>query len=133
MVYFNFDKRLVIMDERKLFGDKGEKLACEYLEKKGYKILETNWYHNKKEIDIICLKNNELVIVEVKTRKTDFFGKPEDAVTMKKQNFLIEAAQNYIEQNNINLDTRFDVISIILNAKQKSIKHIKGAFNPNFY
>ncbi len=119
------------MSKNKIFGDKGEKLAYKYLISKGYKILETNWFFNKKEIDIICIKNKELIIVEVKTRSSDYFGMPEEAVNFKKQQFLIEATQNYIEKNNINLDTRFDVISIILNKNKTEIKHIKDAFNPN--
>ncbi len=116
------------MDKSRFFGDKGEKLAYRYLISKGYKILETNWYFNKKEIDIICFKNNELIIVEVKTRSSEYFGKPEEAVTFKKQKFLIEATQNYIEQNNIDYEVRFDVISIILNKKETKINHIKNAF-----
>jgi len=133
VLLFIFDERFVIMDKSRFFGDKGEKIAYEYLISNGYNILETNWYFNKKEIDIICKKNNELIIVEVKTRSSEYFGKPEEAVTLKKQKFLIEATQNYIEQNNIDYDTRFDVISIILTDKETKINHIKDAYKPNIF
>lgn len=133
MLLFNFDERFVIMDKSRFFGDKGENLANEYLISKGYKILERNWYFNKKEIDIICTKNNELVIIEVKTRSSEYFGKPEEAVNFRKQKFLIEATQNYIEQNDIDYEIRFDIISIILNDNETKINHIKNAFKPTIF
>lgn len=117
------------MDKTKVFGDKGEEIACEYLISKGYKLLNRNWYFNKKEIDIICVLDDLLIIVEVKTRSTEYYGKPEDSVTLKKQSFLIEATQNYIEINNLNLEVRFDVVSVIINEKVK-INHIINAFKP---
>jgi len=62
-------------------GKEGEKQALHMLQEKGYTILETNWRHEKDEVDIIALDKNELIVVEVKTRSTDYFGDPEEAVT----------------------------------------------------
>lgn len=111
-------------------GKKGEELAQNYLKEKGFKILETNWRHDKDEIDIVAMDGNELVIVEVKTRSTDFFGEPEEAVGFRKEGFLIRATEAYLEEKNLDIDSRFDIISIILNSKQTKITHIEDAFYP---
>ncbi len=108
-------------------GKKGEKLALEALKKKGYTILETNWRHEKQEVDIIAKDKDELVIVEVKTRSTAFFGAPEDAVTPAKATRLIEAAEAYAELHNLDMDIRFDIVSIVMD-KEISMNHIKDAF-----
>ena len=110
-------------------GKLGEEIAKKFLEDQGYKILEMNWRFDHKEIDIIALKDEEVVFVEVKSRKNTNFGRPEEAVDDKKQNFLIEAAEAYLENNEINLNARFDVISIINNSQ---IKHFPYAFYPSF-
>jgi len=116
--------------EHNILGDKGEQIAVEYLLRQGYTVLATNWRFRKYELDIVAQKNNELVIVEVKTRATDFFGNPEDAVTPAKQKHLVNGANSYIETNEIDLDCRFDVIAIILNKNQQEINHFKAAFYP---
>jgi putative endonuclease len=111
-------------------GKKGEAIAKKYLEEKGYKILETNWRCDKDEIDIIAMDGDELVIVEVKTRSTDFYGKPEDAVGYYKENFLIRATEAYLEEKDLDIDSRFDIISIILTKNKTKITHIEDAFYP---
>lgn len=109
-------------------GKQGEEKALAFLEEQGYKIVAANWHEHKFEIDIIAIDNNEMVFVEVKTRATDFFGSPEEAVTMAKQQHLIEGANYYLEQNEIDLNARFDVIAIVMNTSQTKINHIKDAF-----
>ena len=111
-------------------GKKGEEIAKIFLEEKGYEILETNWRHDKDEIDIIALDSEELVIVEVKTRSTDFFGEPEESVGYFKENFLIRATEAYLEENNLDIDSRFDIISIIHTKNITKITHIEDAFYP---
>ncbi len=111
-------------------GKKGELLAKNFLADKGYIILETNWRHEKDEVDIIAMDGDELVIVEVKTRSSDFFGFPEDAVGVQKEAFLIRAAENYLDENNLDLEVRYDIVAIILKPKETQIKHIVDAFFP---
>ena len=94
-------------------GNYGEKLALEYLVSKGYKILETNWQFMHKEIDIIALKAPFIVIVEVKTRRTNYFGEPFMFVNNAKQKHLIKAADAYITRFNIQEEARFDIISVL--------------------
>ena len=111
-------------------GNQGEEIARAYLLKHGYDILEKNWRHKHLEVDIIASINNTLVIVEVKLRASDFFGNPEEFVTKTKQKKLIKAADFYIQENNINWETRFDVISIIQNSNELKVDHFIDAFYP---
>jgi len=118
------------MAEHNDLGREGETLAAKYLQDKGYTIKATNWRFGKDEIDIIALHNNTLVIVEVKTRRSNAFGEPEIFVNQAKQRFLIRATQAYIEKNDISFETRFDIISVLLNSNTKSVNHIEDAFYP---
>ena len=116
------------MAKHNILGNKGEKIAVDYLVGLGYEIIEVNWQKHKYEIDVIAKDEAEMVFVEVKTRATSFYGKPEEAITTFKQTHLINGAEFYLEENEIDLDSRFDVISIILNDKVEEIRHIKSAF-----
>lgn len=111
-------------------GNQGEEIAHAHLLKLGYYILEKNWRHKHLEIDIIASINNTLVIVEVKLRSNAFFGNPEEFVTLSKQKKLIKAADFYIKENNINWETRFDVVAIIQNTTELKLEHFEGAFYP---
>lgn len=116
-------------------GNLGEERAQAFLRQKGYDIKETNWVTGKLEIDIIALKDNTLVIVEVKTRSTEFFEHPKEAITYRKIKNLVNAAHNYIMKTNWMGETRFDVISVIPHGQQFVIEHIENAFIPpvNWY
>lgn len=111
-------------------GKRGEVIARKFLEEKGFQIIETNWRHEKDEIDIIANDGEELVMVEVKTRSTRFFGEPAEAVGTAKESFLIRAAEAYLEIHDLNMDTRFDIVSIVIDNNGESIEHIKDAFYP---
>ena len=118
------------MAEHNDFGKLGEELAVNYLIGKGYEILERNWRNIHKEIDIIAKDGKDLVIVEVKTRQSDEYGDPDVAVTKKKQRMLIAAANAYITRNNLDIETRFDIISIVFKDDAPVIEHIEDAFLP---
>lgn len=111
-------------------GMKGEEIAQQYLREKGYTILETNWRSGSNEIDIIAKQGSFLVIVEVKTRKGKPLVSPEEAVDLNKQRLLIKAANLYIYKNNVNLETRFDIIGIIMQGNDYQVNHIEDAFYP---
>lgn len=111
-------------------GNEGEEIASAYLVKKGFSILAKNWRFKHLEIDIIATINSTLVIVEVKLRSSDFFGNPEDFVTRGKQKKLIKAADFYIKENNINWETRFDIIAITRTQNAVKVEHFEGAFYP---
>ena len=118
------------MAEHNELGKKGEDLATQFLKKKGYKILIRNYRFKKLEVDLIAQLNDELVIVEVKTRASRYLAGPEDTVSKGKQRSIITAANQYIEENEIDLETRFDIVSIILNQNETSIDHLIDAFYP---
>lgn len=112
-------------------GKKGEKIARDYLKKEGYKILAKNWYYDHKEIDIIARQNDEIVIVEVKTREGDYFEEPWEAVSSRKIKNIVEAAEGWLIQEQVDLETRFDVISIIFSRDGTfELTHFQGAFTP---
>lgn len=118
------------MIEKHELGKRGEAFALHLLVSKGFKIIATNWRFRKDEVDIIAKDDKFLVIVEVKTRSTNYFGEPFTAVTKKKQGFLIRAANAYIEEYGIDLECRFDIISIVFAENKHQVEHIEDAFYP---
>ncbi len=118
------------MADEHCIGRKGEELAKEHLVGKGFEILETNWQSNHQEVDIIARKNNMLVAVEVKTRSTNYFGEPEVFVNRLKQRMLIKAVNHYLLQNNLHLEVRFDIISVVFTKNEHKLRHIEDAFYP---
>ena len=109
-------------------GKKGEKLAVEYLQKKGYTIRDKNWYCQKAEVDIIAQKDNILAVVEVKTRSSRDFGNPQDFVNPKKIKLLVSAMDEYVTVNNLDVEVRFDIMAIVKDSSQFTIEHIEDAF-----
>ena len=109
-------------------GKKGEQLAANYILKKGYTILEKNWRYLKAEIDIIAQTENTLVIIEVKTRSSDFFGDPQDFINEKKIKLLVQAANEYVISRNLDVEVRFDIVAVLLNSKTEKIEHLESAF-----
>jgi len=118
------------MAEHNELGEKGEFLAARHLEEKGYKICFKNWRSGKLEIDIIAEKDGFIVFVEVKTRENNYMGEPELAVTRKKQSQIVKAADAFFKETDCQLESRFDIIAVIINSKTEEIKHIDGAFYP---
>lgn len=111
-------------------GNKGEEIACSHLIKRGYNIKNRNWRYNNAEIDIIATDKNTLVVVEVKTRSAAIYEEPRDAVTSQKINFLVHATEAYLLENEIDLETRFDVIMIKWFGEGKfELQHIEDAFS----
>lgn len=116
------------MAEHNELGKLGEDLAVDYLRKNGYTILDTNWTFQKAEIDIIARIENTLTIVEVKTRSSIDFGLPQDFVKPKKIQLLVKAVDSYVNQKNLDIDVRFDIIAIHKEGKSFAIEHLIDAF-----
>ena len=91
----------------KELGDKGERLAAEYLAAKGYTILHTNWRWQHKELDLVALQGQELVVIEVKTRQSLQWQMPYEAVSRKKQRNIVQAADAYASRLDADYDGRF--------------------------
>jgi putative endonuclease len=111
-------------------GEQAERLAREFLVSKGHEIIEVNWRYLKLEIDIISKAGNTIVFSEVKFRSTDAFGDPQVFVDRRKQRRLVRAANFYLEDRNIDLEARFDVISIVPALSGNNIRHLEDAFYP---
>jgi putative endonuclease len=110
-------------------GKQGEAIAQQYLEGKGYQILETNWRYRRAEVDLIAMDGPILVFVEVKTRSNDAYGQPEEGITARKEQMLVSAAHAYLEQNEHEDEIRFDVVSILyLDEESYSVRHLEDAF-----
>ncbi len=111
-------------------GDKGEEIAQIYLLKKGYKIVATNWHFGHNELDIIANDGEQLVIVEVKSRTGHSYEHPSEAVSNQKIKRIVDAAEGYILKHNLNVETRFDVITVIFTADTYELEHFEDAFYP---
>ena len=117
------------MAERNETGKRGELTARQYLEEKGYKVLETNWRFHRIELDIVASNGKELVIIEVKTRSGNYLIAPELAVDKKKVRRIVTASDAYARMKGINLPIRFDIICLIRNGDAYSVSsHIEDAF-----
>jgi putative endonuclease len=116
------------MAEHNQLGEKGEQLAVDFLVKNDYKILEKNYRYLKAEVDIIALKKDVLAVVEVKTRSTDYFGNPQDFVNPKKIKLLLSAIDHYVNEKDLDVEVRFDIIAIIHQKNTTKIEHLKDAF-----
>ena len=111
-------------------GEIAEGLAQQHLVKLGYKIVATNWYYGHLELDIIARDGEELVIVEVKARSGLRYEHPSEAVTTTKIKRIVEAADAYLTENELEIDTRFDVITVIFVNEKFELEHFKDAFYP---
>ncbi len=99
--------------QRSSLGATGETLAAKHLADHGYTVLHRNYRSKLGEIDIIARQGNTLVFVEVKTRRTNTFGSPAAAVTVRKQQQISRVAQEYLAKEKLfDIDARFDVVSI---------------------
>ncbi len=112
------------------YGKEAEETAKEYLEQQGYRILARNYRFDNAEIDLICTDGHINIFVEVKARKNAHYGYPEDAVTDTKEQHLLRAAGQFIEENDLHGEYRFDIISITGQGEHKQVRHIKDAFFP---
>lgn len=110
-------------------GRQGEDIAAVYLQQLGYEILARNYRCRHGELDIICKKKHLLIFVEVKTRRSDLFGSPEEAITKSKIAHIKKTALYYMAENKTGCkELRFDVVTIMMKARQPDINHIEAAF-----
>lgn len=116
------------MAEHNELGKQGENAAVQYFLRNGYEIVERNWRCERYEIDIIAQNDEYIVFVEVKTRSSNQWGNPEDAVSKGKIKRIVDAADFYLREYDIDLPARFDIISAIWTGQGFDIEHIDDAF-----
>jgi len=116
-------------DGKLLLGKEGERVAEQYLKKKGYKLVERNYRCPGGELDLIVLDRRVVVFVEVKTRTGRGFGTPAEAVEFRKQRRMIRAAQFFLSAKGLHQrDARFDVVGVLWAGRQPVVEHIENAF-----
>ena len=122
--------------DTKLLGRFGEATAADHLRKKGYTVLGLNYRTRLGEIDVIASKGKYLAFVEVKLRRDDSFAEAREFVTAAKQKRLIAAAEQWLAQNETELQPRFDVMEIYapegMETKRPRIRHWENAFGADF-
>lgn len=111
-------------------GKEGEEAAVAYLQGKGYFIRHRNWRLGKRELDIVAEKDNLIVVVEVKTRSTSYYGDPSDAVDDMKIRNIVSAADVYLRRFSLDNPVRFDIITIVGTLEHFVVEHIEEAFYP---
>ena len=121
------------MAEHNALGKAGEDAAVAYLESHGYVIRHRNWRKGHLELDIIAAKNDELIVVEVKTRSDADIMQPEEAVDRQKNKHTVRAADTYIRFFQIDVPVRFDIVTVVGKPGNFKIEHIKEAFYPPIF
>ena len=116
------------MAQHNELGKKGEEEAVKFLKSQGYKILKTNFRYIKNEVDIIAEFKNQLIAIEVKTRSTRDFGDPQDFVKPSQIKSIVTAVNAFMEQQNIDLEVRFDIMAVLAINGKFDIEHIEDAF-----
>lgn len=116
------------MAEGNTLGRDGEAVARDFLIRQGYTVLHSNWHWHHYELDIVALKDNEVIVVEVKTRSEDFLISPEEAVDNKKIRRIVAAADAYVRYFNMDCPVRFDIITLIKSREGYKIEHLDDAF-----
>lgn len=111
-------------------GKEGEDEAVRYLEARGYRIRHRNWRSGRKELDIVAEHQGELIVVEVKTRRNQIYGTPEESISEAKIRRIVSSADAYVRKFRIDLSVRFDIISLTGTQKPLEIEHIINAFYP---
>lgn len=115
-------------------GARGEAIAKELLQAKGYEVLAQNWRFKRAEVDIIVrAKDGTLVFIEVKTRSDRRFGEPEAWLDQRKERLLADAAQAFATQIGHEWAMRFDVVSVVLLPQGEHLaQHFEDVFFPEW-
>ena len=118
-----------VNNSKQVLGKEGERIAEQYLKRKGYKLVERNYRCSAGEVDLIVLDRRVIVFVEVKTRTGHGFGTPLEAVQPRKQRKMMQAAQFFLSQKKLHQrDARFDVVGISWPGREPVIEHVENAF-----
>ena len=131
---WNWLRKLAVNPTAKMaLGERGEKFAARHLRRRGYRILVRRFKTRAGEIDIVCRHGECLVFVEVKTRKSDDYGLPSEAVTKEKQKHMSRVALDYLRLlDHPRIRFRFDIVEVILQdgaRKPSDIRLIQNAFD----
>jgi len=116
------------MGKHNEFGKLGEAKATAFLEQQGYLILARNYRYLKAEIDIIAQKETTLAVVEVKSRTADFLVSLSETVDQKKIQLLVMATDHFVNERQLDVEVRFDIVTVLKKGANFELEHIKDAF-----
>ena len=120
---------MTVNNAKQVLGKEGERVAEQFLKRKGYVVVERNYRCHGGELDLIVLDRRVVVFVEVKTRTGHGFGSPFEAVEARKQQRMIRAAQFFLSQKRLHQrDARFDVVGVSWPGREPVVEHIENAF-----
>jgi putative endonuclease len=106
---------VVVTQQRRRLGQRGEQLAADRLAGLGYEIVERNYRCPAGEIDLVTRREGRWVFVEVRTRRSTRFGSPEESVTRRKRAHLIASAEHYLQAHGaLEADWRIDAVAIVV-------------------
>ena len=115
--------------EKHEFGRRSEQLACDFLQRRGWQILDRNYRAGHKEIDIVARRGETVAFVEVKARSSLAYGFPSEFVNWKKQAEVARAARAWLQLHvEPNLEYRFDIIAIARDGNSYSLEHLENAW-----
>lgn len=114
-------------------GRRGEDVAAEWLERRGFRVLARNWRNRHKEVDLVVESERAVHIVEVKTLTPPLLAAPADRVDAAKRSRLIAAARRFIVENHIDREIQFDIVSVVFDGDETRVEYIPEAFYPIFY
>jgi putative endonuclease len=130
---FNLLRRPKTATAKQELGARGEKAAAKYLRRHGYKVLLRGFRSRSGEIDIVCRHKDWLVFVEVKTRESEQFGAPSEAVDERKQRHITKVALDYLRLlDNPPIKFRFDIVEVLMRndaRKPNEVSLIQNAFD----
>ena len=109
-------------------GRTGERIAAEYLQREGFRIIGRNYVYRKAEIDLLAIDRDLLVAVEVKTRSKCTVGKPQDFVSADKIRLMLLAVNEFVRERDIDAEIRLDIIAVNIEGKGYRVEHLRDAF-----
>ena len=117
------------MHARSRLGQRGEDAACDLYRRLGFQVVERNYRSGRGEIDVVARRGDTLVFCEVKTRRSDEWGLPAEAVDRGKQARLRRLAAAWMAERRPGyVDVRFDVVSVIVRGDRTDVTHVADAF-----
>lgn len=114
--------------QKSQLGKLGEELAVEYLLRQGYQIRRRNYRYGKAEVDIIASLGSLLVVIEVRSRRSERLERIAETVTRKKIMRIVEATDRYMQVRELKEEVRFDIITVLFTAEVPKIEHLEDAF-----
>ncbi|MEN1784568.1 MAG: YraN family protein [Bacteroidota bacterium] len=116
------------MNPNHQLGKQGEQLAVDMLVDKGYTIKQRNYRYQKAEIDIIAQKQEIIAIVEVKSRSSEYWEEIAETVNQKKISLLVMAANQYVIDQELDVEIRFDIITVLQKGQKYQLEHLEDAY-----